>query len=130
MQGRRGTNPLKVKTKAAKSQKAASSLLKDCDATHAKRHENKADWVLESCLRGKSGPRVSGGQRARIKECDKEFKTKTAPGKANNKAFPLKNKIAVACAKLLNKVTPKSKALEDKSRSRKSFPKGDDPNGP
>ena len=63
----------------------------------------------------------------RIKECDKEYNTKPAPRKANNKALPLKNKIAVACAKLLNKVIPKSKALEDKSRSEKSSPGGDDP---
>ena len=75
----------------------------------------------------------------RIKECDKEFKIKTAPRKANNKAFPLKNKnkafplknkIAVACAKLLNKVIPKSKALEDKSRNEKSSSEGDAPKQP
>ena len=45
-------------------------------------------------------------------------------------SFPLKNKIAVACAKLLNKVISKSKALEDKSRSEKSSPEGDDPKRP
>ena len=44
---------------------------------------------------------MSGGQRVRIKECDKESKIKTAPRKANSKAFTLKNKIAVACVKLL-----------------------------
>ena len=86
MQGHRGTNPLKVKTKAAKSQKAASSLLKECDAELAKRHENKPAWVLESCLRGESGPRVSGGQRVRIKECDKEPKTKTAGAQQGSSA--------------------------------------------
>ena len=76
VQDRRGTNPLKVKTKAAKSQKAASSLLKECDTGLAKRHKKKPAWVLESYLRGKSGPRVSGVHRVRIKECDKESKTK------------------------------------------------------
>ena len=73
---------------------------------------------------------MGDGQRVRIKECDRESKIKAAPRKANNKAknknktFPLKNKIAVACAKLLNKVIPKSKALKDKSRSDKSSPEG------
>ena len=68
VQGRRRTNPLKVKTKAAKSQKAASSLFKECDMALVKRHEKKPAWALESCLRGKSGPRVSGSQRVQIKE--------------------------------------------------------------
>ena len=62
----------------------------------------------------------------RIKECDKESKTKPAPSKASNKALPLMNKIAVACAKLLNKVLSKSKVLEDKSRSEKLSPGCDD----
>ena len=57
----------------------------------------------------------------------KKAKNKAFPLKNKNKAFPLKNKIAVACAKLLNKVIPKSKALEDKSRSDKSSPEGVDP---
>ena len=69
---------------------------------------------------------MSGGQRVRIKECDKESKTKPAPSKASNKALPLMNKIAVACAKLLNKVLSKSKVLEDKSRSEKLSPGCDD----
>ena len=80
----RGTNSLKVKTKAAKSKKAASSSLEGCGSAQAQRHENKPAWVLESCLRGRRGPRVSGGQRVRIKGCDKESKTKPAPRKANN----------------------------------------------
>ena len=65
---------------------------------------------------------MSGGQRVRIKECDRDSKIKAAPRKANSKALPIKNKIAVACAKLLNKVIPKSKALEDKSLIDKSSP--------
>ena len=127
VQGRRGTNPLKVKTKkAAKSQKVASSSLKECDAALVQRHEEKPAWVLESCLRGKNELKVSDGQRVRIKECDKESKTKPAPIKMGNTALPLKNKVKEACAKLLNKVVPKSKALEDKARSTKSSPEGDD----
>ena len=70
--------------------------------------------------------KVSNGQRVRIKECDKDFKTKPVLSKTDNKALPLKNKVAEACATLLNKVISKSKALEDKSRSEKSSPGGDD----
>ena len=62
VQGRRGTNPLKVKTKVAKSGKLASSSLKECDVALVKGHEEKPAWVLESCLRGKSGPKVTLGQ--------------------------------------------------------------------
>ena len=129
VQGRRGTNPLKAKTKTVKSQKGAPSLLKECDAAQAGRHENKPAWVLESCLRGKSGPRVSGDQRVRIKECGKASKTNAAPKKANNKAFLSKNKITAACAKLFNKVIPKNKVLEDRSRSEDSSPEGENLNG-
>ena len=70
--------------------------------------------------------------------CDKESKIKTAPRKAKTRSrtrtrpfnSTTKNKIAVACAKLLNKVIPKSKALEDKSLIDKSSPEGDDPKRP
>ena len=65
--------------------------------------------------------------KLQIKEYDKDSKTKPAPSKTGNKTLLLKNKVAEACAKLLNKVIPKSKALEDKSTSEKSFPGGDDP---
>ena len=56
----------------------------------------------------------------RIKECDKASKTKAAPKTANNKASSLKNKIEAAGAKMLKKVIPKNKVLEDKSRSEDS----------
>ena len=56
VQGRRGTNPLKVKTKADKSRKVESSSLKECDVTSIKRDEEKPAWVLENCLRGRNGP--------------------------------------------------------------------------
>ena len=70
--------------------------------------------------------------------CDKESKIKTAPRKAKTRSrtrtrpfnSTTKNKIAVACAKLLNKVIPKRKALEDKSRSEKSSLEGNDPKRP
>ena len=68
---------------------------------------------------------VSGGQRVRIKECGKASKTKAALKTANNKASLLKNKIEVAGAKMLNKVTPKNKVLKDKSRSKDSLPEGE-----
>ena len=123
MQGRRGTNPLKVKTKTDKSRKVV--FFKECDVTLVKRHEEKPAWVLESCLREKSGPKVSVGQRVRIKECDKDSKTKPAPSKTGNKALSLKDKAAEACTKL-NNVIPQNKALEDESRSTKSSPEGDD----
>ena len=79
-------------------------------------------------LRGKSRLKVSGCQRVRIKECNKAFKTKAALKTANNKAFPPKNKIAAACAKMLKKVIPKNKVLEDKSRREDSSPEGEDLN--
>ena len=79
MQGRRGTNPFKSKSKI---QKGAPSPLKECDVAQAERHEVKPAWVMESCLR-KGGRQVSGGRRVRIKECDKVSKTKMA----NNKVF-------------------------------------------
>ena len=72
---------------------------------------------------------MSGGQKVRIKECNKASKTKAAPRKANNKAFPPKNKIAAVCVKLFNKVIPKSKVLKDKSRSEDSPPEDEDLNG-
>ena len=50
---------------------------------------------------GENGPKVSSGQRVRIKECDKDSKTKAVPSKTNNKALPLKSKVAEVCAKLL-----------------------------
>ena len=129
MQGRRGTNPFKSKSKI---EKGASSTLKECDAAQAERHVIKPErhviklaWVVENCLR-KGGHKVSGGRRVQIKECNRAFKTKTASKKANNQA----SKIEVAVAKVLKKVTPKSKvlkkvipkdeALKDKSRSDKS----------
>ena len=43
-----------------------------------------------------------------------------------NKDLLLENKVAEACAKLFSKVIPKAKALEDKSRSAKHSPVGDD----
>ena len=101
--------------------------VKECDVALAKRHEEKSAWVLESCLRGKNRPRVSSGQRVRIKECDKDSRIKPVPSIVGNKALPLKNKVAEACAKLLNKVIPKDKALEDESRSAKLSPGGGDP---
>ena len=106
----------------------ASSPLKKCDVEMVKRHEEKPAWVLESCLRlrEKDGSKVSSGQRVQIKECDKDSKVKLVPSKTGNKALPLKNKVEEACAKLLNKVILKSKVLEDKSRSAKSSPEGDD----
>ena len=70
---------------------------------------------------------MSSGQRVQIKECDKDSKTKPVPRKTGNKALPLKNKVAEACAKLLNKVISKDKALDDQSRSAKLTPGGDDP---
>ena len=121
MQGRRGTNPLKSK---AKNQKVAPSLVKECDVAQTERHETKPAWVLESCLR-KGRPKVSGGQRLQIKEGDKASKTKAALKMANNKASPPKNKIEAAGAKILKKVIPKSKVLEDKSRSEDSSPEGE-----
>ena len=69
---------------------------------------------------------MSSGQRVRIKECDKDSKIKLAPSKVGNKALPLKNKVVEVCAKLINKVILKDKALEDKSRSVKLSPGGDD----
>ena len=87
MQGRRKTNPLKAKTREVKGQKAASSSVKECAAAQAKNHDKKPVWVLESCLRGKNRPKVSSGQRVRIKECDKDSKIKPAPSKAGNKAL-------------------------------------------
>ena len=75
VQGRRGTNPLKIKTKTAKDRKVASLSLKNCDVASAKRHEEKPIWILESCLRGKNKPKVSSGQRVQIKECDKDSKS-------------------------------------------------------
>ena len=126
VQGRCGTNPLKVKTKAVKSQKVAPSLLKERDTAQTERHETKPAWVV-GCLR-KGRPKVSGRQRVQIKECDKASKTKSALKTANNKASPLKNKIEAAGAKMLKKVIPKSKVLEDKSRSEDSSPEGENLN--
>ena len=93
VQGRRGTNPLKVKTKAVKGQKMAYSSIKECDVAQAERHEEKPAWVLESCLRGKNRPKVSSGQRVRIKECDKDSKIKPAPSKAGNEALILRTRL-------------------------------------
>ena len=101
--------------------------VKECDVALAKRHEEKSAWVLESCLRGKNRPRVSSGQRVRIKECDKDSRIKPVPSIVGNKALPLKNKVAEACAKLLNKVISKDRAFEDKSRSANISRRGDDP---
>ena len=56
-----------------------------------------------------------------------DSKTKPAPSKAKNKALSLKDKVAEAYAKMSNKVTLKGKATEDKSRSAKISPGGDDP---
>ena len=80
---------------------------------------------LEKLSEGGSGPKVSGGQRVRIKECNKASKTKAALKTANNKASPLKNKIEVAGVKMLKKVIPENKVLEDKSRSEDSSPEGE-----
>ena len=60
----------------------------------------------------------------RIKECDKISKTKAALKTANNKASSPKNKIAAPYAKMLKKVIPKNRILEDKSRSEDSSPEG------
>ena len=127
VQGRRGINPLKVKTKAVKGQKMASSSIKECDVPQAKRHKEKPAWALESCLRGKDIPKVSSHQKARIKECDEDSKIEPSPSKAGNNALPLNNKVAEACARLVNKVILKSKAFEDKSRSVKLSLGGDVP---
>ena len=126
MQDRRGTNPLKVKTKSAKSRKVESSSLKGCDVELVKRHEEKPVWVLESCRRGKDGSKVSSGQKVQIKECDKDSKVKLVPSKTGNKALPLKNKITEACAKMHNKVIPKTMVVKDKSKSAKFSPEGND----
>ena len=92
------------------------------------RHENKPAWVLESYLRRKGGPKVSGSQRVRTKECDKVSKTKAALKTANNKASLLKNKIEATGAKMLKKVISKNKVLEDKSRSGDSSLEGENLN--
>ena len=47
VQGRRGTNPFKSKSKI---QKGAPSPLKECDVAQAERHEIKPARVMESCL--------------------------------------------------------------------------------
>ena len=77
---------------------------------------------------GKGGPKVSSGQRVRIRECDKASKIKAALKTANSKAFSPKNKIEAACAKMLKKVIPKNKVLTDKSRSEDSSPEGENLN--
>ena len=66
VQGRRGTNPFKGKSKI---EKEALSTFKECDAAQSKRHEIKPErheikpaWVVESCLR-QGGHKASAGQK-------------------------------------------------------------------
>ena len=62
VQGRRGTNPLKSKSKI---EKEALPTLKECDTVQVKRHEIKPErhevkpaWVVENCM--KKGGHTSG----------------------------------------------------------------------
>ena len=53
MQGRRGADPLKVKTKAVKSRNVASSPLKECDVASVQRQEEMPAWGLGKLPEGK-----------------------------------------------------------------------------